>query len=104
MRAFIILILFSTGLSAQTITIAPAPVDRAALTVEFKLPADAPKIGRATKKDGDALPVQVDEDGKACLVVGFLRAGESMTLSLSGANSPATENVRMRPGNDGLSL
>jgi hypothetical protein len=104
MRSLALLHLLTCALSAQTITIAPAPVDRAALTVEFKLPADAPKIGRATKKDGAALPVQVDDDGKACLVVGFLRAGESMTLSLSGANSPAIENVRMRPGNDGLSL
>jgi len=98
------LLLLSSALSAQTITIAPAPVDRAALTVEFKAPEGSTKIARATKKDGETLPVQVDEDGKACLVVGFLRAGESMTLSLAANNGLAAEVVRTRPGNDGLSL
>ena len=101
---FLALLLLSSALSAQTITIAPAPADRAALTVEFKAPADAPKIGRATKKDGDTLPVQVDEDGRACLVVGFLRAGESLTLSLAANNGQSAEVVRTRPGSDGLSL
>ena len=104
MRFLALLLLLTSALSAQTITIAPAPADRAALTVEFKAPADAPKIGRATKKDGDTLPVQVDEDGRACLVVGFLRAGESMTLSLAANNGQSAEVVRTRPGSDGLSL
>ena len=104
MRFLALLLLLTSALSAQTITIAPAPADRAALTVEFKAPADAPKIGRATKKDGDTLPVQVDEDGRACLVVGFLRAGESLTLSLATNNGQSAEVVRTRPGSDGLSL
>jgi hypothetical protein len=104
MRFLALLLLLTSALSAQTITIAPAPADRAALTVEFKAPADAPKIGRATKKDGDTLPVQVDEDGRACLVVGFLRAGESLTLSLAANNGQSAEVVRTRPGSDGLSL
>ena len=104
MRFLALLLLLTSALSAQTITIAPAPADRAALTVEFKAPADAPKIGRATKKDGDTLPVQVAEDGRACLVVGFLRAGESMTLSLAANNGQSAEVVRTRPGSDGLSL
>jgi hypothetical protein len=98
------LLLLSSALSAQTITIAPAPVDRAALTVEFKALEGSTKIARATKKDGDTLPVQVDEDGKACLVVGFLRAGESLTLNLAANNGQSADVVRMRPGNDGLSL
>jgi hypothetical protein len=98
------LLLLSSALSAQTITIAPAPVDRAALTVEFKAPEGSTQIARATKKDGDTLPVQVDEDGKACLVVGFLRAGESLTLSLAADNGQSAEVVRTRPGSDGLSL
>lgn len=98
------LILLTSALSAQTITIAPAPVDRAALTVEFKAPEGSAKPTRATKKDGDTLPVQVDEDGKACLVVGFLRAGESLTLSLAANNRQSAEVVRTRPGSDGLSL
>jgi hypothetical protein len=104
MRATLAALLVATTLSAQTITIAPAPVDRAALTVEFKAPEGSTKIARATKKDGDTLPVQVDEDGKACLVVGFLRAGESLTLSLAANKGQSAEVVRMRPGSDGLSL
>ena len=98
------LLLLTSALSAQTITIAPAPVDRAALTVEVNLPEGSTKISRATKKDGDTLPVQVDEDGKACLVVGFLRAGESLTLSLAATNGQPAEVVRTRPGSDGLTL
>ena len=98
------LLLLTSALSAQTITIAPAPVDRAALTVEVNLPEGSTKIARATKKDGDTLPVQVDEDGKACLVVGFLRAGESLTLSLAATNGQPAEVVRTRPGSDGLTL
>ena len=104
MRSLALLLLLTSALSAQTITIAPAPVDRAALTVEFKVPEGSTKIARATKKDGETLPVQVDEDGKACLVVGFLRAGESLTLSLAANNGQAAEVVRMRPGSDGISL
>jgi len=103
MRALALLFLTS-ALSAQTITIAPAPVDRAALTVEINLPEGSTKIARATKKDGDTLPVQVDEDGKACLVVGFLPAGESLTLSLAATNGQPAEVVRTRPGSDGLTL
>jgi len=98
------LLFLTSALSAQTITIAPAPVDRAALTVEVNLPEGSTKIARATKKDGDTLPVQVDEDGKACLVVGFLRAGESLTLSLAATNGQPAEVVRTRPGSDGLTL
>jgi hypothetical protein len=98
------LLLLTSSLSAQTITIAPAPVDRAALTVEFNAPEGSAKIARAMKKDGGTLPVQVDEDGKACLVVGFLCAGESLTLSLAADNGQSAEVVRTRPGSDGLSL
>jgi hypothetical protein len=104
MRFLALLLLLTSALSAQTITIAPAPVDRAALTVEFKATEGSAKPTRATKKDGDTLPVQVDEDGKACLVVGFLRAGESLTLSLAANNRQSAEVVRTRPGSDGLSL
>jgi hypothetical protein len=100
----LVLLFLTSALSAQTITIAPAPVDRAALTVEVNLPEGSTKIARATKKDGDTLPVQVDEDGKACLVVGFLRAGESLTLSLAATNGQPAEVVRTRPGSDGLTL
>jgi hypothetical protein len=98
------LILLTSYLSAQTITIAPSPVDRAALTVEFSLATDAPKPTRAIKLDGTRLPVQVDDYGKACLVIGLLRAGEALTLRLTGTNNPETEVVRTRPGSDGLSL
>ena len=98
------LILLTSALSAQTITIAPASVDRAALTVEFNLPADGPRSAYAIKADGTKLPVQADEDGKACLVVGFVPAGETLTLSLAANNVQAAEVVRMHPGNDGLSL
>jgi hypothetical protein len=98
------LLLLTSALSAQTITIAPAPVDRAALTVEFSLATDAPKPTRAIKLDGTRLPVQVDDYGKACFVIGLLRAGEALTLRLTGTNNPETEVVRTRPGSDGLSL
>lgn len=104
MRPHLALLLLSSALSAQTITIAPAPVDRAALTVEFNAPEGSTQFARATKKDGDTLPVQVDEDGKACLVIGFLGAGESLTLGLAPNNGQSAEVVRMRPSKDGLSL
>jgi hypothetical protein len=104
MRFLALLLLLTSALSAQTITIAPAPVDRAALTVEFKTPEGSAKIARATKKDGDILPIQADEDGKACLVVGFLPAGEALTLNLAANAGQSAEVVRVRPGNDGLSL
>ena len=82
MRMLVALTLLASVLSAQTITIAPAPVDRAALIAEFTLAEDAPGPNRARKADGTSLPVQVDDDGKACIAIGFLRAGESLTLSL----------------------
>jgi hypothetical protein len=104
MRPLVVLSLLYSALSAQTITIAPAPVDRAALTVEFNLPADGPRIAYAIKADSTKLPVQVEDDGKACLMLGFLRAGESLTLSLAANNGQSAEVVQVRPGNDGLSL
>ena len=82
MRVLLSSLLLTLGLHGQTITIAPAPVDRAALIAEFTLAEDAPSPNRATKADGTSLPVQVEDSGKACFVVGFLRAGESLTLSL----------------------
>jgi len=104
MRPLLVLSLLCSALSAETISIGPAPVERAALTVEFNLPADGRRSAYAIKADGTKLPVQVDEDGKACLMVGFLRAGESLTLSLAANNGQSAEVVRVRPGNDGLSL
>ncbi len=104
MRFIVTLILLTSVLSAQTITIAPAPVDRAALVAEFGLPEDAARPTRATKTDGTSLPVQVEDSGKACIVVGFLRAGESLTLSLSKADTAVVESVRLRPGADGMVL
>ena len=104
MRHFFVLILFATGLSAQTITIAPAPVDRATLVVEFDLAEDTTRLIIATKADGTSLPVQVEDSGKACFVVGFLRASESLTLSLSKVDTPVVESVRLRPGVDGMVL
>ena len=104
MRFLVALTLLTSVLSAQTITIAPAPVDRAALIAEFVLPEDAARPTRATKADGTSLPVQVDDSGKACIVVGFLRAGESLTLSLSKADVAVAESVRLRPGGDGMVL
>ena len=98
-------LLLTLGLNGQTITIVPAPVDRAALIAEFTLAEDAPRPNRATKADGTSLPVQVDDDGKACIAIGFLRAGESLTLSLQlRAVAAGGETVRLRPGADGMAL
>lgn len=104
MRALAFLLLLTLGLHGQTITIAPAPVDRAALVAEFALAEEAGRPTRATKADSTSLPVQVDDEGKACIVVGFLRAGESLTLSLSKAGGTGGETVRLRPGADGMVL
>jgi len=104
MRVLLSSLLLTLGLHGQTITIAPAPVDRAALIAEFTLAEDAPSPNRATKADGTSLPVQVEDSGKACFVVGFLRAGESLTLSLSKVDTPVVESVRLRPGDDGMVL
>ncbi len=104
MRTFLPLVLLVAGLSAQTIKVAPAPVDREVLVIEFDLAEDAARPTRATKTDGTSLPVQVDENGKACIVVGFLRASESLTLSLSKADTAVVESVRLRPGVDGMAL
>ena len=104
MRVLLASLLLTLGLNAQTITIAPAPVDRAALVAEFVLPEDAARPTRATKVDGTSLPVQVDDSGKACIVIGFLRAGESLTLTLSKPDTAVVESVRLRPGADGLVL
>ena len=104
MRPLLVLSLLCSALSAQRITIAPASVDRAALTVEFNLPAVGPRSAYAIKADGTKLAVQADEDGKACLVVGFVPAGEALTLNLAATAGQSAEVVRVRPGNDGLSL
>ena len=104
MRVLLASLLLTLGLNAQTITIAPAPVDRAALVAEFVLPEDAARPTRATKVDGTSLPVQVDDSGKACIVIGFLRAGESLTLTLSKPDTAVVESVRLRPGADGMVL
>ena len=104
MRSLASILLLTLGLNAQTITIAPASVDRAALVAEFTLPEDAARPTRATKADGTSLPVQVEDSGKAYFVVGFLRAGESLTLSLSKVDTAIVESVRLRPGADGMVL
>lgn len=104
MRLLASLLLLTVVLNAQTITIAPAPVDRATLVVEFDLAEDTTRLIIATKADGTSLPVQVEDSGKACFVVGFLRASESLTLSLSKVDTPVVESVRLRPGVDGMVL
>ena len=96
MRALLAsLLLLTLGLNGQTITItiAPAPVDRAALVADFALPEDAARPTRATKTDGTSLLVQVDDSGKGCIVVGFLRAGESLPPRLSKADGAVGESV-----------
>ena len=105
MRALLAsLLLLTLGLNAQTITIVPAPVDRAALVAEFALPAEAARPTHARKADGTSLPVQVDDSGKAYILVGFLRAGESLTLRLSKDDTPVVETIRLRPSADGMVL
>ncbi len=98
------LILLTAALSAQTITIAPAPVDRAALVVNAKVPRSPGEALSVKDEAGREYPLQAEDDASSTCVIGFLAANKGLTLKVTKHAAPQTPAVKVGPGEDGLTL
>lgn len=104
MRLLVALAILTSVLSAQTITIAPAPVDRAALVVQVKVARCTGDVLSAKDMAGHEYDLQADDDDTSTLVLGFVPANQSVTLKVATVASTQPHAVKVGPGEDGLSL
>ncbi len=104
MRSSFLLTLLAAGLSAQTITIAPAPVDRAALVVNAKIPRCTGDVLSAKDAAGHEHDLQAEDDDSSTFVVGFLPANTPLTLKVTTVASTQPHAVKVGPGADGLTI
>lgn len=104
MRSFALLLLLASALSAQTITIAPAPIDRAALVVQAKVPRCTGDVLSAKDTDGHEYDLQAEDDESSTFVIGFLPANTRLTLRVATVATAQPHAVKVGPGEDGLSL
>jgi len=104
MRHFLILSFFLAEVSAQTISIAPVPVDRAALVVNAKVPRCTGDVLSAKDADGHEYDLQAEDDESSTFVVGFLPANTGLTLKVATVATVQPHAVKVGPGEDGLSL
>ncbi len=103
LRLFAALCLTS-GLSAQTITIAPAPVDRAALVVRAKVAQAIGDVISAKDSSGHEYALQAEDDQTSTFVVGFIPANATTTLKVAKLASAKPPAVKVGPGEDGLMI
>jgi hypothetical protein len=84
--------------SAKTVrvTVASAPVERAAQVVTFALPAAARTARAAVAGNGEVLPLQVAADGTASFLVPAQKAGEALTFTLGETTSKGGAGVEVR--------
>ena len=104
MRPSLLLTLLAAGLSAETITIAPAPVDRAALVVNAKIPRCTGDVLSARDTAGHEYDLQADDDETSTLVLGFVPANQTVTLKVATVASTRPHSVTVGPGADGLTI
>jgi len=104
MRTLASLILLTSVLSAQTITIAPAPVDRAALVVQVKVARCTGDVLSAKDAAGHEYDLQADDDDTSTLVLGFVPANQTTTLKVATVASNQPHAVKVGPGEDGLTI
>ena len=98
------LTLLTSVLSAQTITIAPAPVDRAALVVQVKVARCTGDVLSAKDATGHEYDLQADDDDTSTLVLGFIPANQTVTLKVATVASTQPHAVKVVPGEDGLTI
>jgi hypothetical protein len=91
--------LATASVSAATpkLTLPSAPVDRAGQVIRFTPPPGLPQPTVATDGNGRRWPVQTDPDGRACLVVPWQAAGETLELLLS-SEPPADRSEAITSG------
>jgi hypothetical protein len=104
MRTLASLILLTSVLSAQTITIAPAPVDRAALVAQVKVARCTGDVLSAKDAAGHEYDLQADDDDTSTLVLGFVPANQAVTLKVATVASTQPHAVKVGPGEDGLTI
>ena len=104
MRPSLLLTLLAAGLSAQTITIAPAPVDRSALVVQVKVARCTGDVLSAKDATGHEYDLQADDDESSTLVLGFVPANQAVTLKVATVASTQPHAIKVGPGEDGLTI
>lgn len=104
MRLLVALILLTSALSAQTITIAPASVDRAALVVNAKIPRSQGMALYVKDDAGHEYPLQAEDDSSSTCIIGFLPANAGLTLKVTKHTESQPQAVKVGPGEDGLTL
>ena len=104
MRLLVALTLLTSVISAQTITIAPAPVDRAALVVQVKVARCTGDVLSAKDATGHEYDLQADDDESSTLVLGFVPANQAVTLNVATVASTQPHAVKVGPGEDGLTI
>jgi len=104
MRLLVALILLTSALSAQTITIAPASVDRAALVVNAKIPLSQGAALSVKDDAGHEYPLQAEDDSSSTCIIGFLPANAGLTLKVTKHTESQPQAVKVGPGEDGLTL
>ena len=104
MRLLVALILLTSALSAQTITIAPASVDRAALVVNAKIPRSQGAALSVKDDAGHEYPLQAEDDSSSTCIIGFLPANAGLTLKVTKHTETQLQAVQVGPGEDGLTL
>ena len=104
MRLIATLLLLTLGLNAQTITIAPAPVDRAALVVQVKVARCTGDVLSARDATGREYDLQADDDDTSTLVLGFVPANQTTTLKVATVASTQPHAIKVGPGEDGLTV
>jgi hypothetical protein len=104
MRLLAALLILTLGLNGQTITIAPAPVDRAALVVQIKVARCTGDVLSARDATGHEYDLQADDDYTSTLVLGFVAANQTTTLKVATVASKRSHSVMVGPGADGLTI
>ena len=104
MRLLVALTLLTSVISAQTITIAPAPVDRAALVVQVNVARCTGDVLSAKDMAGHEYDLQADDDDTSTLVIGFVPANQAVTLNVATVASTQPHAVKVGPGEDGLTI
>ena len=88
----LVFILLTSPSQAQQIEIKAGNYDRHHTPTQFALPEGLRSSASANDDHGNQYPIEVRLDGTAVLIVNNLKAGESMTLTLS-SDLPPTENT-----------
>ncbi len=104
MRLFLVFSFLCSVVSAQTITIAPASVDRAALVVKAKIPRSQGVALSVKDEAGREYPLQAEDDSRSTCVIGFLAANTGLTLKVTHHADALRQAVMVGPGEDGLTL